>query len=158
MISVLIAAMTLAQVSQTPPPLQVERWLNTSHPVKWSDYKGKVVVIHSSPGFCCGYDFSAALLKKTLEHYLGQVAVVGVSYVEFNKEQKEIWDEVKTRVKIDWPVALDENGKYIERLFPDENMPRWSYVFIDRKGHRRDIKLERLNQVEEIVKKLVAEK
>src|SRR6185369_13138242 len=112
----------------------------------------------SSPGFCCGYDFSAALLKKTIEKYPGQVAVVGVSYVEFDKEQKEIWDEVKSRVKIDWPVALDEKGKYIERLFPDENMPRWSYVFIDRKGHRRDVKLERLNQVEDIVGKLIAER
>jgi len=158
MLSVLVAAAVLAQLPQTPPPLEVAHWLNTSHPVKWSDYKGKVVVVHTYPGFCCGYDFSAKILKKTVDKYPGKVAVVGVCYTEFDNEQKKIWEEVKTQVKVDWPIALDEDGKFTERLFPQNDMPRWSYVFIDGKGHRRDIKLERLEQVDEIVKKLVAEK
>ena len=41
-------------LTQAPaiPDITVSRWLNSDKPVKVSDYKGKVVVLHVGPGFC----------------------------------------------------------------------------------------------------------
>jgi hypothetical protein len=53
--SALLMGLVLAQATaQAPavPAFTMSRWLNVEKPVAVNDYKGKVVVLHVSAGFC----------------------------------------------------------------------------------------------------------
>jgi len=51
---------------------------------------------------------------------------------------------------------LDENEAYVNKLFP-KNGERLSFVFIDKTGKRRNIRLERIEDLSAVVSKLVKE-
>ena len=48
----LLLGLMLTQVPATLPELPQGKWMNANREVKLSDYKGKVVILQTSPGFC----------------------------------------------------------------------------------------------------------
>jgi hypothetical protein len=97
------------------------------------------------------------LLRKELDRWPGKVAVIGIGHGKFTPDEQTSLKDAKSKVKIDWPIALDENGTYVKSLYPP-NTPQWSYVFIDKSGKRRDEKIVNLEQVSTIIQRLVNEK
>ena len=140
------------------PELKLDHWKNTDgRIVSLRDYRGKVVLLHVSPGLCCGYDFSAKIAKKALEKFgskgLVVVGVTGPWDADFPRQ----WAEVQSSVKITWPVGFDSSGQTVSKIYPGDEV-QYSFCFVDRKGNLRKFKLSKLEDVYPLAEQLVAEK
>jgi hypothetical protein len=96
------------------------------------------------------------LLRKTLDQFPGKVAVIGISTGEYDKTEQEAWKDAKKNVKIDWPIGLDEKSTFADKLYAPE-APRWSYLFVDKSGRLRNERMNNMDEVSKIVKRLVQE-
>jgi hypothetical protein len=97
------------------------------------------------------------LLRKSLDKFQGKMAVIGISYGAYTKDEQDSWAASKKAAKINWPIGLDEKETYVSKLYPRDSV-RWSYVFIDKSGKRRNETAQSPEGVDKVVEQLLKEK
>ncbi len=135
--SVLLALGIAAQqpVSVPPPLSLVGRWEVARKAPKWSDYKGKIVMLLSSPVLCCGFDVALNASKKVAEKYPTQLAVLCVVNVQKSGENEKMWKDVNEQVKPNFPVGFDPNSAFTKQMFPGDS-PQYTFTFFGKDGKR----------------------
>lgn len=132
------------------PKLDVTGWVNGE--VKPDDMKGKVVIVDFYATWCGPCMAAIPHNNEMLKKYKDQgLVIVGVCTSSNGQEKME--QTVKDR-GIEYPTARDPDLKS-EKAWEVQCYP--TYAVIDRKGIVRAIGLQP-NHVEEVVKKLLAEK
>ncbi|MBS1721614.1 MAG: redoxin domain-containing protein [Armatimonadetes bacterium] len=162
--SPLLLAFVLAQDPVSPPApaprLDLDHWMNTPNgrSVDPQSYKGKVVLLHIHPSFCCGYEFTQKMAEKVLEkHGHDGLIVIGINSGKYEQEQLDQLAQVTRTSPIRWPLGYDSSGRVMEALYPGEEL-RYSFSFIDRRGLLRKFKLRQLDDVYGLADRLVAER
>ena len=133
--------------------------MESAAPVDVKSLKGKVVLVHFSPSFCCGYDFTAKMVHKALQRYGSQgLTAFGVVSGTLDAEQIKIWNEVRPQVPVSWPVGVDNDGMTRKALFPKVGEVEYSFCFIDRQGRLRKFAFKKLDDMFPVAEKLLAER
>ncbi|MBS1714343.1 MAG: redoxin domain-containing protein [Armatimonadetes bacterium] len=141
------------------PVLRAESWMGAADPFNVRNAKGKVVLVHFTPTFCCGYDHAAKLVRQALDRYGRKgLTAFGVFSGTLDGEQTRIWTDVQRHVPVNWPVMVDKDGATTKALFPTEGEVQYSFSFIDRKGSYRKFRFEKLDDVFPAIEKLLAER
>lgn len=157
----MIASLVMASlITQAPQPLipfaDIKKWWTVSKAPKWEDYKGKVVIVHFYPSFCCGFDVSVKHIREALDKWPGKVAAVSVVYgILANDSGKKEFDESIKNIKVDWPVGLDPDDKFSGKFYPNDS-PKYTYAIIDRKGNRMPDVVPTIDQLPKYVEKALA--
>ena len=137
-------------VGKKMPELSVSGWINGE--VKAEDMKGKVIVIDIWATWCGPCIASIPHNNEMLEaHKKDGLVIVGVCS---SKNGQEKLEKVVEDKKIAYPVCKDPDLK-TEKAFNLGFYP--TYIIVDRKGNVRSAGM-RPDKVEEVVKKLLAEK
>lgn len=118
---------------KTPPPLQVEGWLNTDgKPLTLKQLQGKVVVLDFWGVWCGPCRAAFPHLKEVYEKHKDQgLVVIGVHTTGRGEGMKEYVDESEDVI---WPVAVDIDEKTVSAFHVD-SYP--DYYVIDRSGKLR---------------------
>ena len=118
------------------PELTNQVWLNTDHPLRLADLRGKVVLLEMWTFGCINCQHVMPSLKAWHEKYSGQgLVIIGNHYPEFSYEAdlENLKDAIE-RFEIPYAVAQDNNGAtwraYNNRFWP-------VLYLIDKHGHIR---------------------
>jgi thiol-disulfide isomerase/thioredoxin len=147
-----------SQFKKAPEFTGISGFINTPVPIKLSDLKGKVVLVHFWTYTCINCIHTIPHLNDWYQKYSNKgLVIVGVQTPEFSDE-KNI-DNVKTAVnkfQIKYPVILDNN--YASwNAYGNNYWPR-DYV-VDNQGYIRynHIGEGDYNQTEQMIQSLLAE-
>ncbi len=118
------------------PELTNTIWINTNHPLRLADLRGKVVLLEMWTFDCINCQHTTPTLKQWYHDYSSQgLVIIGNHYPEFPYEAD--LSNLKNAVKqqgISYPVAQDNTGEtwnaYHNRYWP-------TIYLIDRSGHLR---------------------
>jgi len=144
---------------RTFPTVRASTWMDGAAPFDIRSVRGKVVLVHFTPTFCCGYDYAAKMVHQALVRFGDKgLTAFGVFSGTLDSEQAKIWTEVKPEVPVTWPVLVDQDGATAKALFPGEGEVRYSFSFIDRKGKYRKFKFQKLDEVFPVAESLLAER
>jgi len=157
MIASLVLAGAMLKVPESLTSLSlIDKWWIAKKAPKWEDYKGKVVIVHFYPSFCCGWDESMKHVRTALDKWPGKVAAVSVVYGTLATENaKKEFEESIHGIKVDWPVGLDHDEKFSGKFYPGET-PRYTYAILDRKGNRLPDVVASMDQLPKYVEKALA--
>lgn len=154
---IMISSFVLAQavlIAQERPSLSdMKTWWQVSKAPKWEDYKGKVVIFHTYPSFCCGWHESMVAVKKELERHPKDVRAI--SFVYGFMATREAFNEEAKNLKISWPIGVDADESFAKKFFPND-MPRYTFTLFDRKGKRLDVVVSSFDQLGKEVDKILA--
>ena len=117
---------------KAPPPLTVEKWMNTDDkPLDLKDLKGKVVVLDFWGVWCPPCRAAMPKLKQLYsQHKDDGLVIIGV---HTTRQGERMANFVKEQ-KLPWPIALDVEGKTVKAFLVD-SFP--DYYLIDRSGKLR---------------------
>ncbi|HVN53566.1 MAG TPA: redoxin domain-containing protein [Anaerolineaceae bacterium] len=130
-----------ADASQFPdlgaaPELQNRVWINSDHPLRLADLRGKVVLLEMWTFGCINCQHVIPSLKDWYQKYADEgLVIIGNHFPEFDYERD--LNNVKEAVKeagIQYPVAQDNEGK----TWSAYNNLYWPTIYlIDKTGHIR---------------------
>jgi hypothetical protein len=139
--------------AELTPLSHVSAWWMTTKTPKWDDYRGKVLIVHTYPSFCCGWDQSVKLVRGVLDKWPGRVAALTINYGTLSNHRSE-FDEARKGIKIDWPVGVDPESQFADKFFPGESV-RYTFTLIDKKGNRSLKVIEDMDKLAENVEALL---
>ncbi|HMP01350.1 MAG TPA: redoxin domain-containing protein [Gemmatales bacterium] len=127
--------MVITGNQKAPEFVDVTEWLNTSKPIKWSDLRGKVVVVHFFAFACINCTRNYPWYKAVTQEYGDKVAVIGIHTPELPQEKDVA--KLKQKIKeagLTYPIVVDNNHANW-RAFNNQWWP--STLLIDKKGQGR---------------------
>ncbi len=151
--SLLLASAGLVTREAKVPFALIESWWTVEKAPKWEDFKGKVLIVHFYPSFCCGWDQSAKLVRSMLDKYPGRVKAVTINYGNFSTSRRE-YEEASHDIKIDWPLGIDSHDKFVSQFYPNDST-RYTFTVFDKSGQRMTQPIENFEDLPKVVEKLV---
>lgn len=151
---------TLANLPDLGPAPELENkvWLNTDHPLRLQDLRGKVVLLEMWTFDCINCQHTIPTLVDWNDQYSHQgLVIIGNHYPEFDfeKDLGNLKQAVK-QWKITYPVAQDNDGKtwaaYHNSYWP-------TFYLVDKRGHIRYVHIGEgdYQQTEAAIQALLAE-
>jgi thiol-disulfide isomerase/thioredoxin len=140
------------------PELENDVWLNTDHPLRLKDLRGKVVAIEMWTFDCVNCQHVIPALKEWYDKYAGKgLVIIGNHYPEFSFEAS--LDNLKEAVKKDgilYPIAQDNDGKTFN-AFRSQYWP--TLYLVDKDGHIRYLHIGEggYQETEQAIQELLAE-
>ncbi len=140
------------------PELENQVWINTNHPLRLKDLRGKVVLLEMWTFDCINCQHVIPYVRGWYQKYAPQgLVVIGNHFPEFSEERdlNNLKDAVR-RLDIPYPVAQDNDGKtwnaYSNRYWP-------TAYLIDKHGHIRLVQIGEGNyeRVEAAIQELLAD-
>jgi thiol-disulfide isomerase/thioredoxin len=133
---------TLANLPDLGPAPELENkvWLNTDHPLRLQDLRGKVVLLEMWTFDCINCQHVIPELRSWYDTYSSKgLVIIGNHFPEFDYE-KDLANlkQAIQRLDVPYPVAQDNDGKtwdaYSNHFWP-------TAYLIDKRGHIRYIQI-----------------